>query len=86
MSVKTFISFRGEDHFKVWALRNLAEFKNVSFEMDDKSLRDAIDSTNETYIKSIIRPKIKSFEEAIDTSIDALKAQVKKHKEKVQGL
>lgn len=28
----------------------------------------------------------KSFEEAIDTSIDALKAQVKKHKEKVKGL
>ncbi len=28
----------------------------------------------------------KSFEEAIDTSIDALKAQVKKHKEKAKGL
>jgi putative sigma-54 modulation protein len=28
----------------------------------------------------------KSFEEAVDTSIDALKTQVKKHKEKVRGV
>ncbi len=28
----------------------------------------------------------KSFEEAIDTTLDALKTQVKKHKEKVKGL
>jgi putative sigma-54 modulation protein len=28
----------------------------------------------------------KSFEEAVDTSIDALKTQVKKHKEKIKGL
>ena len=28
----------------------------------------------------------KSFEEAVDTTIDALKIQVKKHKEKVQGI
>ena len=28
----------------------------------------------------------KSFEEAVDTSIDALKIQVKKHKEKVKGI
>jgi putative sigma-54 modulation protein len=28
----------------------------------------------------------KTFEEAIDTSIDALKSQIKKHKEKIQGL
>jgi putative sigma-54 modulation protein len=27
----------------------------------------------------------KSFEEAVDTSINALKIQVKKHKEKIQG-
>ncbi len=32
------------------------------------------------------KKQCKSFEEAIDSSIDALKAQVKKHKEKVQGL
>ena len=32
------------------------------------------------------KKQCKSFEEAIDTSIDALKVQVKKHKEKVQGL
>ena len=32
------------------------------------------------------KKQCKSFEEAVDTSIDALKAQVKKHKEKVQGL
>ncbi|MCX6296789.1 MAG: ribosome-associated translation inhibitor RaiA [Bacteroidetes bacterium] len=31
------------------------------------------------------KKQCKSFEEAIDTSIDALKAQVKKHKEKLQG-
>jgi putative sigma-54 modulation protein len=28
----------------------------------------------------------KSFEESVDSSIDALKTQVKKHKEKIQGL
>ncbi len=32
------------------------------------------------------KKQCKSFEEAIDTSIDALKTQVKKHKEKIQGL
>ncbi len=31
------------------------------------------------------KKQCKSFEEAVDTSIDALKAQVKKHKEKLQG-
>jgi hypothetical protein len=60
MPIKTFISFRGEDQFKVWTLRGLAEFKNVSFDMDDKSLRDAIDSENDSYIRSMIRPKIKA--------------------------
>lgn len=58
MTKKTFISFRGEDQFKVWTLRGLSEFKNVSFVMDDVSLRDAVNSDNETYIRSIIRPKI----------------------------
>ena len=28
----------------------------------------------------------KTFEEAVDTSIDALKIQIKKHKEKVKGI
>ncbi len=28
----------------------------------------------------------KTFEEAVDTSIDALKTQVKKHKEKIKGI
>jgi putative sigma-54 modulation protein len=32
------------------------------------------------------KKQCKSFEEAIDTSIDALKTQVKKHKEKVKGM
>ncbi len=32
------------------------------------------------------KKQCKSFEEAIDSSIDALKTQVKKHKEKVKGL
>jgi putative sigma-54 modulation protein len=32
------------------------------------------------------KKQCKSFEEAIDTSIDALKTQVKKHKEKVKGV
>ena len=31
------------------------------------------------------KKQCKSFEEAVDSSIDALKVQVKKHKEKVQG-
>lgn len=56
---KLFISFRSEDKFKVWGLRNLAEFDNVELEFDDVSLREAIDSRDESYIKSIIRPKIK---------------------------
>ena len=38
MPKKVFISFRGEDEFKVFTLRGLAEFKNVSFEMDNFSL------------------------------------------------
>lgn len=32
------------------------------------------------------KKQCKSFEEAVDMSIDALKTQVKKHKEKVKGL
>jgi putative sigma-54 modulation protein len=32
------------------------------------------------------KKQCKSFEEAIDTSIDALKSQVKKHKEKIKGM
>ena len=32
------------------------------------------------------KKQCKSFEEAVDTSIEALKKQVKKHKEKVQGI
>ncbi len=55
---KVFISFRGEDEFKVNTLRGLAQFKNVEFEMDDVSLRKAIESRDDNYIKSIIRPKI----------------------------
>lgn len=32
------------------------------------------------------KKQCKTFEEAVDTSIDALKSQVKKHKEKVKGI
>ena len=46
-------------------LRGLAEFRNVSFEMDDKSLRQAIDSRDDTYIRSVIRPKIKAADVCI---------------------
>lgn len=60
MAKKVFISFRGEDEFKVWTLRGLAEFKNVQFVMDDVSLRQEIDSKDENYIKRVIRPKISS--------------------------
>jgi len=60
MPRRVFISFRGEDQFKIWTLRNLAEFRNVAFEMDDVSLRQAINSRDDTYIRSIIRPKIRS--------------------------
>jgi len=59
MPKKTFISFRGEDEFKIWTLRGLAEFKNVSFVMDDVSLRKGINSDDDEYIKRVIRPKIK---------------------------
>jgi hypothetical protein len=60
MPIKTFISFRGEDEFKVWTLRGLAEFRNVAFDMDDVSLRDAIDSRDDAYIRSVIRPKVRA--------------------------
>ncbi len=60
MAQKTFISFRGEDELKVWALRGLSEFKNVEFEMDDVSLREEVNSKDDSYIKNIIRPKIES--------------------------
>ena len=59
MPKKVFISFRGEDEFKVNTLRGRAQFKNVSFIMDDVSLRKAIDSKDDTYIRGIIRPKIR---------------------------
>ena len=58
MPKRVFISFRGEDEFKVNTLRGLAQFKNVSFVMDDVSLRKAIDSHDDTYIRGVIRPKI----------------------------
>jgi hypothetical protein len=58
MPKKAFISFRGEDEFKVNTLRGLAQFRNVSFVMDDVSLRKAIDSRDDAYIRSVIRPKI----------------------------
>lgn len=60
MPTRTFISFRGEDEFKVWTLRGLAKFNNVSFDMTDVSLRNAIDSRDDSYIKSVVRPKIRS--------------------------
>jgi hypothetical protein len=60
MPRKTFISFRGEDQFKVNTLRGLAQFKNVDFTFDDQSLRKAIESSSDTYIRSVIRPKIVS--------------------------
>src|SRR5688572_11109518 len=60
MPKKVFISFRGEDEFKVNTIRGLSQFKNVSFVMDDVSLRKAIESRDDTYIRSVIRPKIQS--------------------------
>lgn len=59
MPKRVFISFRGEDEFKVNTLRGLAQFKNISFVMDDVSLRKAIDSKDDTYIRGVIRPKIR---------------------------
>jgi hypothetical protein len=59
MPKRVFISFRGEDVIKVNTLRGLAQFKNVSFVMDDSSLRKAIESKDDTYIRSVIRPKIR---------------------------
>lgn len=60
MAKKTFISFRGEDEFKVNTLRGLSNFSNVEFSMDDVSLRNEIDSRDDVYIRGVIRPKIKS--------------------------
>lgn len=33
-----------------------------------------------------VKKQCKSFEEAVDTSLDALRTQVKKHKEKIKGM
>lgn len=60
MPKKVFISFRGEDEFKVNTLRGLAQFKNVSFTWDDVSIRKGINSEHRTYIRSVIRPKIEN--------------------------
>ncbi len=45
---------------KLTPLRGLAKFKNVSFTMDDVSLRKAIESRDDAYIRSVIRPKVKA--------------------------
>jgi hypothetical protein len=65
MTRKTFISFKGEDEFKVNTLRGLAKFNNVDFVMDDVSLRDAINSKDDAYIRSVIRPKVQSCQVCI---------------------
>lgn len=60
MPTRTFISFKSEDEFKVWTLRGLAKFGNVPFEMTDVSLRKEIRSRDDAYVRSVLRPKIKS--------------------------
>jgi len=57
MAQKTFISFRGEDELRVWALRGLATSRTLSLKWNDVSLRDEINSKDDSYIKSVIRPK-----------------------------
>ena len=48
MAAKAFIYFRCEDEFKICTLHEPAEFRNASFEKDDKSLFQAIDNRDDT--------------------------------------
>ena len=57
LATKDFTSSRGDDDFKILILRRPAKSRNASLEMVDKSVRQAIDSRGETYIRSVIRPR-----------------------------
>jgi hypothetical protein len=55
---RVFISFRAEDRPQINGLRLLAAHPDFDIEFYDESVRDAIDSTNATYIRRKIREKI----------------------------
>lgn len=55
---RVFLSFIAEDRNQVNGLRLLASNENYDLEFFDESLRRPIDSTNEEYIKRILREKI----------------------------
>jgi hypothetical protein len=55
---RVFISFRVEDRNKVNGLRLLSANDQFDIEFYDESVRTAINSSNEAYIKQIIREKI----------------------------
>src|ERR1043166_4766580 len=62
---------------------------NVTLRLDKSESADNKIAEIKVHVKGgdlFAKKQCKSFEEAIDTSIDALKAQVKKKKEKVKGL
>jgi len=55
---RVFISFRAEDRKQVDGLRLLAANPQFDIEFYDESLRTAIDSQNEAYIRKQIRERI----------------------------
>jgi hypothetical protein len=55
---RVFLSFAAEDIGQVRGLRLLAANPDYSLEFFDESVRREIDSTNESYVRSVIRDKI----------------------------
>ncbi len=55
---RVFLSFKSEDRMKVQGLRFLASHPDFDLDFYDESVRSAIDSTNASYIKRVIKEKI----------------------------
>lgn len=58
---KTFLSFHAEDLPQVRGFRLMCMNENVDVDIYDGSVRDAIDSKNSSYIKQVIREKIRKI-------------------------
>jgi hypothetical protein len=58
MAKRVFLSFVVEDKDVVTLFRGQAKNKNSDLEFSDYSVQEAYDSTNATYIKSQIKPRI----------------------------
>ncbi|KAB2880912.1 TIR domain-containing protein [bacterium] len=56
---KLFLSFHAEDRIQVTGFRLMAHNKYVNFDFYDNSVREAINSDTASYIKMVIREKIR---------------------------